>query len=470
MTSSRLTLTPLALALGLAGCAIGPDYFRPAAPLPAAYPEADAAAAPAAVDARWWQLFQDDTLNRLVEQALARNADLRQAIARVEQAEAVAREAGATLFPQIDLGAGSTQTQASTRSATYFAGQPQLRRSRTASLSTAYELDVWGRVRRADEAARAQLLGSTYARDAIRLSVAALVSQQYLGLRALDTQLALTEANLRSRQESLRLVETRVAAGLSSPIEAHQAQTLLAATQAQQAAQRKQRALIAHQLALLTGTPALAVGSGELGSLPLPPQPPAGLPADLIEARPDIRQAEQALIAANAGIGLAKAGYYPKFTLTGSLGSESRTLSDLFSGGASTWSLGIGLLMPLLDFGRTSARVDQAKAVTESSRIAWENALQTAYKEVRDALVSLREEGEAENAQRTRVEQATQTLKLARLRHEAGQVGFLEVLDAERTLNDAQQAQVATRQARLGAAVELFKALGGGWKRDAGGA
>lgn len=457
-------LTPLAVALALAGCAIGPDYVRPASPLPDSYGASAVAAAPAAVDAQWWRLFDDATLNGLVDQALANNADLRQAIARVEQADALAREAGAAFLPQLDGSAGISNSKASTRTSTFVAAQPVVRHARSAALSTSYELDLWGRVRRSNEAIRASLLASQYGRDAIRLSVAGLVAANYLGLRAYDAQLAVTGETLASREESRQLVGKRIAAGLTAPLDAYQADAALAAVRAQQAEQRRQRQLVEHQLALLTGNPQLQVAAGDLGGLPLPPLPPAGLPADLIEGRPDIRRAEAELVAANAGIGVAKAGYYPKFTLTGSIGSESKLLGDLFTAGAGTWSAGLGMLMPILDYGRTTARVDQAKAVNQQSLVAWQNALQIAYKEVRDALVNLREDGEAESAQQSRVDNARQAQAIVRKRYEAGLSGYLEVLDAQRSLNDAQQALIATRQARLTASVDLFKALGGGWQ------
>lgn len=464
-------LTPIAIALVLSGCAIGPDYLRPANLLPAAFSEARPAdqvsiAPNPAIDPRWWTLFNDAMLNELVEQALSNNADLRQAVARVEQADAVAREAGASFFPEIDGSAATSNTKASTKTATYVSTMPRIRHARSAGLSTSFELDVWGRVRRANEAAQASVLATRYSHDAIRLSVAGLVAANYLSLRAYDAQLAVTAETLKSREESMKLARVRVDAGLVSPLDGYQAEGALAAAQAQLAEQRRLRALSEHQLALLTGNPTLQVAPGDLRKLPLPPQPPAGLPSDLIEGRPDVMQSEQELVAANAGIGIAKAGYFPKFTLTGSVGSESRTLSDLFSGGSGTWSLGIGALMPILDFGRTSARVDQARAVNQQSLIAWQNTLQTAYKEVRDALVSLREDGEAESAQNLRVSAAEQALKLARTRYDAGYSGYLEVLDAQRTANDANLAQIATRQARLLAAVDLFKALGGGWKAE----
>jgi outer membrane protein, multidrug efflux system len=465
-------LTPLALAVLLSGCAVGPDYLRPANWLPAAFKEAPTAVAEtkaenAAIDQRWWTLFNDSTLNALVDQALLGNADLRSAIARVEQADAAAREAGASLFPNIDAQAAGSNTHLSEKTATWSVNSPETLRTRSAGLSLSYELDVWGRVRRSNEAARASLLASQYGRDSIRLSVAGLVAANYLNLRAVDAQLAVTSLSLTSREESAILVKTRVDAGLVSPLDQYQADGALAALQAQLADLRRARALLAHQLALLTGQPALEIAPGELAALPLPPLPPAGLPADLIEARPDVRQAEQQLIAANANIGVAKAAYYPRFALTGALGSESKTLSDLFSSSAGTWSAGLSLLMPILDFGRTTARVDQAKAINEQSLIAWQKTLETAYKEVRDALVSLREYGAAESAQQVRADSARKALELARLRYDAGYSGYLEVLDAQRSANDAELAVISTRQARLAAAVELFKALGGGWQAGA---
>jgi multidrug efflux system outer membrane protein len=465
-------LTPLALAVLLSGCAVGPDYLRPANWLPAAFKEAPTAVAAAkaenpAIDNRWWTLFNDDTLNALVDQALLGNADLRSAIARVEQADAAAREAGASLFPNVDAQAAGSNTHLSEKTATWSVNSPEVLRARSAGLSLSYELDVWGRVRRSNEAARASLLASQYGRDSIRLSVAGLVAANYLNLRALDAQLVITAESLSSREESAKLVKTRVDAGLVSPLDQYQADGALAALQAQQAELRRSRALLAHQLALLTGKPDLQIAPGQLSAIPLPPQPPAGLPADLIEARPDVRQAEQQLIAANANIGVAKAAYYPKFSLTGVLGSESKTLSDLFSSGAGTWSAGLSLLMPIFDFGKTGARVDQAKALNQQSLIAWQKTLETAYKEVRDALVSLHELGKAESAQENRADNARKALDLARLRYDAGYSGYLEVLDAQRSANEAQLAAVATRQARLNAAVELFKALGGGWQAGA---
>ena len=465
-------LASVLAALTLAGCAVGPDYQRPAVSLPATYTEATAnatttpAAGQAQIEADWWKHFQDPILNDLVDQALNKNADIRIAIARVEQASAVARESGAAFFPEIDADVGGTNRKLSIKTATWAANSPERINSRHVALTTSYELDVWGRVRRSNEAAQASLLASQYSRDAIRLTIAGLIANNYLALRAYDAETAVTAESLSSREASLKLVKTRLDAGLVSSLDLYQAEGALAQLQAQAATLRLQRELSEHQIALLTGNPELTIAVGDLRQLPQPPIPPADLPSALIAARPDIRQAEENLVAANAGIGIAKAGYFPKFSLTGTLGNESASLTDLFSAGATGWALGIGALMPILDFGRTSARVDQAKALNQQSLIVWENSLQTAFKEVRDALVSLRQTSIAEAAQNARVFSAQKALDLSQRRYAAGYSGYLEVLDAQRSSNDALLAMIATRQNRLAASVDLFKALGGGWKDE----
>jgi len=472
---SKGVVSTLAL-LALAGCAVGPDYKRPDNTLPDSYNQATATAksepattaeAPAPVQKEWWLLFQDPALNELVSKALNQNFDLQAAVARVEEAEGVAREAGAAFFPEIDLTGGASRTEASTRTAVPVPSTtPRLRDTRKAALGTSFEIDVWGKLRRANEAARAQLLSSRYARDTVELSVAGLVTSSYLTLRAADANLALTRSTVESREKALDIVKSKLEGGAASPLDLHQAEGNLAAAQAQQADLRRQRALAESQLALLTGQPGLQIPAGDLRQLPLPPTPPAGLPSSLLEARPDIRQAEEDLVSANARIGVAKAALYPSLSLTGSLGSESAALANLFTAAAGTWTLGLSLAMPIFDFGRNSARIDQASAHQKQVLVNYQKTVQTAFKEVNDALVSLRENGEGEQAQDRRVKATQKTLELSQLRYQAGYSPFLEVLDAQRSANDALLSYVATRQARLNSAVDLFKALGGGWKDD----
>jgi multidrug efflux system outer membrane protein len=461
---ARIPLALATLPLALAGCsALGPDYARPAASLPGAYTEV-ASTAQAQVEREWWKLFKDPVLDDLVDKALGRNLDLQAAVARVEEAEAAMREAGAALTPSVDLDAGASRSRSSTKAAVFNTAMPVYRTSHTLGLSTAFELDFWGRLRRTKEAAKAQALASRYARDTVQISLAGMVANSYLALRAFDAELAVSQESIASRESTLKIVTTRVEAGLASPLDQRQAEGVLASTRAQISTLRQQRAITEHQLALLVGTPELRIAAADLRQLPLPPIPPAGLPSSLLEARPDLRQAEEELVANNARIGVAKAAMYPTISLTGGLGAESRQLSNLFSSGARTWNLGAGLVLPIFDAGANEARVDQATARQKQSLAAYQKAVQNAFKEVNDALVGLRENAEGEAAQDARVAAADQALKLAQTRYEAGYSGFLEVLDAQRTLNDARLAHIATRQSRLAAAVDLFKALGGGWK------
>ena len=456
------TTKPLALsllALCLSGCMIGPDFSRPALTLPERYSAATEESDPAkTVQQGWWRLFQDTTLDTLVDQALAHNQDLQEAFARLEEAEGLAKEANALFYPSLDLSSGAGRSKATEST------NPRLRDRYRASLNTAFEVDIWGRLRRANEAARAEILASRYAKDTLELSIASLVSNAYLALRAADASIALTEDTLVSRKEALTIAQNRFNAGKAASLDLHQAEGALAAAQAQLYTFKRQRGLTENQLALLTGKPGLTLPPDDLRKLPMPPVPPAGLPSTLIEARPDIRQAEELLVSANARIGVAKAALFPTVSLTAGLGTESAEFSKLFKTGAQTWSFGTDLVFSVFDAGRRSAQVDQATARQKQTLARYQKAVETAFKEVNDALVSLREEAEAEKAQTLRVDASEKTLSLAKIRYESGYSPFIEVLDAQRNANDARLAFISQRQSRLGSAVALFKALGGGWK------
>ena len=462
MTARSPIAALVAISLALTGCTVlGPDYQRPATDLPNTYSDAGSADPQAPVQAAWWTLFGDPALNDLMAQALAGNLDLQAALARVEEAEAALRETGAALVPSVDLDAGASRIRSSTKTGMPM---PEYRSSHSLGLSTAFELDVWGRLRRAKESATAQAQASRYAHDAVRLSLAGMVANTYLVLRALDAELAVSRDTLASREASLAIVTTRVQAGLAGSLDQRQAEGAVAASRAQITSLRLQRAQTEHQLALLAGRPDLKLAPAGLERLPLPPVPPAGLPSSLLDARPDLRQAEALLAASNAQIGVARAALYPTVSLTGALGAESKDLSSLFSAGARTWNLGAGLFLPIFDAGANQARLDQATARQKQALVQYQKTVQTAFQEVNDALVALREHAEGEAAQQARVSAETQALDLARARYEAGYSGYLEVLDAQRSLYVARLAFVATRQARLAAAVDLFKALGGGWR------
>ena len=268
MNAHRL-LTPALLTALLAGCAVGPDYRRPDTALPQSFAEAPAAAnaeaaPPAAIQQDWWTLFGDATLNELVQKALVYNTDLQAAVARVEEAQGLLREAGAAQWPQVNAQLGTSRMQTSKVTATAVPGAPNVFDDRSAALTTSFEIDLWGRLRRATEAARAQALSTIYARDTVQLSIAGLVAANYLALRAHDAELVVTQESLQSRESALRIAKSRFEGGLASPLDVHQAESALAAAQAQLVTVRQQRALAQNQLGLLTGQPGLAIVAGDL--------------------------------------------------------------------------------------------------------------------------------------------------------------------------------------------------------------
>jgi multidrug efflux system outer membrane protein len=462
-SGARATLA--ALALAVAGCAaVGPDHRRPEVALPAAYPGEAADAAPL-VQPRWWTLYGDPALVALVDDALARNADVRAAAARVDETEAVLDQARAAMFPQVDLQGSAARSRASTLGAVPLpASAPVLQTANRLVLSTSFELDVWGRLRRADEAARAQALGSRYAEGVVAMSLAGATAQAYFALRSLDAQAAALDATVASREGALDLARRRAAGGVASDLDVAQAGAALADARVQRRELLRQRDLVEHQLAVLAGRPGatVAVERG-LAAMPVPPVPPAGLPSTLLERRPDVRQAEQALASATALIGVARAQEYPTFSLTGFLGGQSADLTDIARSGGRVFSIGASVLWPVFDAGRYAARTREAEARAEQAAAAYEKAAQGAWREVADALGSLRAAAESEADVETRLRAAREALRIVNLRYEAGYSGFLEVLDAQRTLSAAELAAIQNRQARLAASVDLMKSLGGGW-------
>jgi len=447
----------------MAGCAVGPDYLRPASNLPATYDAPATNETAAVVDSEWWKLFHDPVLDGIVAKALENNSDLQLAIARVEEADAVMRQAGASLFPEFDVAGNDTRNRVSTTTVR-SAAAPLVREDLKMTVGTSFELDIWGRLRRGRESAIADDLASRYGRDTVRLTVAGLVSQAYIALRALDAQVAASRSTLENRDKAYGIAKARFDSGLSSEMDLRQAESARAAAKSQTADLVQSRALAEHQLALLTGDMALKLPAGELDKLPLPPVPPAGLPSSLLEARPDVRQAEQKLASANARIGVAKAALFPTISLTAALGGESAQLAGLFGGASKIWTAGFGLSLPIFTAGRLSAQVDQATAQQKQALANYQKTVQSAFKDVRDALVTLRQTAEKDEALGAQVQAATKALSLAQTRYDSGYSPFLEVLDAQRTANDATQNALKNRQARLSAAVDLFRALGGGWK------
>ena len=458
----------LIMVMMLTGCAVGPDYQRPAVELPSVYPETPQAdkskAEEGAVSAQWWTLYNDATLNDLVSAALKNNVDIRKAIAQIDEAEATLSEVSASLFPEIDLGASQTKSRSSTLAAQPLPpGTPVITRSNRITLSTAFELDFWGKLRRVSEAARAQALGSRYARDVTALTLAGAATQAYFALRSLDAQMAVTRETLASREESLKVVKSRAGGGLASDLEVNQAEGVRADAAVQMRDLERQRALVEHQLSNLTGKLDLRIAPGDLKGLPAPAVPPVGLPSSLLERRPDVQQAEQALVSANAQIGVAKAALFPTFSLTGSYGGQSESLSNLFKGDARIWTYGPSVSLPIFDAGKYSARTRQAEARQRQSLANYQKTVETAFREVADALTNVQQTTASAADVQAKVDAARNALRLSRLRYEAGYAGYLDVLDAQRTANSAELSLVQNRQLQLSYSVDLMKALGGGW-------
>ncbi|MDA1118286.1 MAG: efflux transporter outer membrane subunit [Proteobacteria bacterium] len=448
----------------MSGCTVlGIDYRRPAMDLPAAFPVQPSGAAQA-LNPSWWTLYGDPILDDLVASARVNNADLRIAAAQVLEAEAVLRQLGAAGYPDLALGGSRGRSRVSRLTVPPPAAGASLELSDTrAALTTSFEIDLWGRLERSTEAARANLLASHYAREVVALSLSGLTAQAYFSLRSLDAQLTVLERSINARRESVALARARLAAGLAPELDLHQAQSALFDALVQRRDIARQRALTERQLGQLTGRPGLALGDRNFFGLPVPPTPPPGMPSALLERRPDIRAAEQSLVAANAQLGVAKAALFPAVALTGALGTQSAAFSNLLAGGAGIWSLGFALSLPIFDGGRREALTDQARARRLQSLGAYQRSVEAGFREVSDALVNLEQAGASEADLSDRLSASREALRLAVDRYEAGYSPYLEVLDAQRGANEAELAFVRNRQARLAFSVDLMKSLGGGW-------
>lgn len=464
MSARRISAAGL-VALALSGCtAVGPEYERPQLGMPESYSDPGT---PGAISDRWWELFGDRQLDQLVEEALAANQDLAVAAARVDEARAFAGIARADRFPSADAAAGTSRTKLSEDTS----GQPpgsdlEFDRS-SATVGFSFELDFWGRYARAHEAARAELLASEEARLNVRLGVLAGVATAWYDLAALDRGLALARSTVASRADAVRLQRLRLEAGTISELDLAQAEAELASAEA--AVPQLERALrqTVNRLGVLLGRPGATLsatgGLEPSGAQTKLPAIPVGLPSELLARRPDIVAAEQALVAANARIGVARAAYFPSITLTGYTGSESSELSDLLGAGTSLWQLAAGLFQPIFNTGKIRRGVEVTEARREQALALYRKSVQSAFAEVEDALVARRTGAEERAAFGRQVEALARASRLATVRYEAGDSSYLEVLDAERNLFRAQLQLVDAERLEAAAAVALFKALGGGW-------
>lgn len=465
------TVFAAASALALAGCALQEPYQRPQA-APATYPAGPAYAAEktdhavSAFDTGWAEFLGDASLRRLVRLALDNNRDLRVAMLRVEQARAQLQLQKAARVPQVDLsiaGSNSKNNSASTDDANRNRGVSY---NRSAGLSASWELDFFGRLNALDDVAREQYLATSHARQAAQIVLVAQVSEQYLSMLAFGEQLAVSKDTEAAARESYRIAKLRYDTGTGSELDATLAQGVVQQAQANQAALIRQQAQAKNALVLLLGQqlPADLAAPVPLRELTLMADIPAGLPSDLLLRRPDVQQAEALLRAENARIGVARAAFFPRIALTATAGTASSSLGNLFNAGSGAWSFAPQLLLPLFDGGANQANLDAARIGKDIGVAQYQKSVQVAFREVADGLAA-RGTYEAELAARQAYSDTQQRrLALAELRYDNGVDDYLSVLNAKTDLYNAQIALVAARLNRWNSLLELYRALGGGWR------
>ncbi len=450
-----------------AACTLGRNYERPTVQTPGTFRSAltDSSAASLA-EIQWFDLFRDETLTGLVKTALQENFELRIAAQRVLQARAAYGITSAGQWPTLDGSADLISARSSQVGANRGipAGTDTDVSYAQAGFSFGWELDVWGRLRRLNEAARAQYLATEEARRGVVTTLVADVSQTYLALRALDHELEIARSTRDAANNALRLVEARRTSGVASGLDVRQAEQLLYTATGQIASIEREIALAENALSLLLGHVPGDIPRGRpLEDMQAPPTIPAGLPSALLERRPDIRRAEQELIAANAQIGAAKADYFPRISLTGFLGVQSRQLSDLLSGPAVLASAGVGAAGPIFNAGRTRNNVRLAEAIHGEALVNYQRVIYSAFRDVSDGLAGYAKTNQQRVEQEHLVETLTASAQLAAQRYQGGLDSYLPVLDAQRNLFQGELDLARLRQQEVGTLVQLYRALGGGW-------
>ena len=460
---------PVALAFVLlTGCAVGPNYKRPAVAVPAQFRGAtEAPGAGSLADVKWFDLFQDDVLKQLVKTALERNYDLRIAAERVLEARAQFGIQRSELFPTLNASGEFSAVRSSRIGSIPFLppGASTDVSFTQAGFTLGWELDVWGRLRRLTEAARAQYLASEEARHGVITTLVADVTTTYFGLRELDLELAIAHQTRDIAENGLRLTTLRRNRGVATGLDVRQAEQLLYTATGQIAAIERLIGQTENALSVLLALHPGDIPRGKaLEEFVVPPQAPAGLPSALLERRPDIRQAERSLIAANAEIGAAKAQYFPQISLTGFLGGQSRALSDLFTGPARSWNFAPAATLPIFNAGRIRSNVRLTRALEREALVNYEKTIQNAFREVSDALIGYRKTTEQRAQQELLAGALRETDRLSRLRYQGGLDSYLQVLDAERNLFQGELLLAQLRRQELLAVVQLYRALGGGWE------
>jgi outer membrane protein, multidrug efflux system len=459
----------LLIAGAAAGCTVGPDYKRPIVTVPDTYRGA-APLEPTAPDAvsigdqAWWDLFQDEQLQELIRTALQQNFDMRIAATRILQARAQLGTTRADQFPTVDAGASASRTRAP-KSTVPFPLDPYQINDFQLTASVAWEIDFWGKFRRATEAARASLLASEWGRRAVATSLISQVASAYFGMRAFDRQLDVATRTLASRRESLRLTEVSASGGATSLVDVRQAEQLVFNAAATISDLERQIAQQENYISVLLGrNPSDVPRGATLEQQAHVPEVPVGLPSALLERRPDVREAEQLLVAANANIGVARAAYFPQISLTGNGGVQSAALSSLFTTPAGLWSFGAGLTQPIFNAGRTRSRVALSKAQQEEAVLAYQQTIQQSLREVSDALVGYRKGRDFREQQELLNRAATDARRLADIRYRGGATSYLEVLDSDTRMFSAELGVTQAELSELLSLVQVYRALGGGWQ------
>jgi multidrug efflux system outer membrane protein len=463
----RSTVTLLMLAAGLAcGCTVGPNYKRPPVTAPDEYRglPADQAGQTEPVsfgDQKWWEVFQDDTLQGLIGTALEQNYDVRIAAARILQARAQLGITRADQLPTVSAGA-TTANQRIPRSRASPAVDTNFNQ---VSISADWELDFWGKFRRATEAARAVLLANEWARQEVIRTVVGDVASAYFQLRELDLELEISRQTLESRRDSLRLTQRLADGGARSLLDVRQAEQLVFGAAAAIPDLEERIEEQENFISTLLGNNPQAVPRGRrLTEQPHAPEVPAGLPSALLERRPDVRQAEQEVVASNATIGVAKADYFPQISLTGIGGFQSAALTSLFSGPAGLWTLGASAAQPVFQGGRLRSRVQLAEAQQQEAALAYQRTIQQAFREVSDALIAYRKSQEFRVEQEQLTRSAEDATRLSNLRYTGGAASYLEVLDSDSRRFAAQLTLAQAQLNELQSMVRIYRALGGGWQ------
>jgi multidrug efflux system outer membrane protein len=465
--------TPLALALAaaalalVAGCAIGPDYVRPKVDAPAAF-RFEPAQVAAGTDNAWWKTFNDPVLDQLVDTALANNLNVKIAAANVEQSAAIITQTRSQLFPQIGYSAtGERARVPDTGIVAALPNYPNPQNAYQALLTASWEIDLWGRIRRLSESAQANMLATDEARRGVILTLVNSVATDYINLRGLDEQLAIAKATLGTYGESVQLYQLQFKYGQTSQMTVAQAQSQYETAAAQIPVTESQIAQLENALSVLLGHNPGPIPRGKsIYDLALP-SVPAGVPSELLERRPDLMQAEQTLIAANAQIGAAKALYFPVISLTGALGSSSTALSDLFRGPTRVWNYAGQAIGPIFTFGAVSGQVGQAEAAQEAALLNYQLSIQNAFADVDNSLIASQKLKEQQAAQERLVTALKDYARLAKLQYDGGYTSYSTVLQAEQALFPAELTLAAVRTQVFTSLGNIYKAMGGGWVTQA---